>query len=70
MNEYSKNKNFSSIKKENDKEYDEDYFLNQQDEESNFIIENNPQNNKILEEKKKLVHELQENLEKEKKCKI
>ena len=66
MNEYSKNKNFSSIKKENDKEFDDDYFLNQQDEELNFIIENNPENNKILEEKEKLVQELQEKLEKEK----
>ncbi len=70
MDEYSRNKTFSSTKRINEKEYDEECFLdvNQQDEESNFIIENNPENNKILEEKEKLViiQELQEKLEKEK----
>ena len=39
---------------------------NHQDEEQNFVIENNINNNKIIEEKDKLLQELKEKLQKEK----
>ena len=68
MEEYSRNKTISSTGRRLQNKYFELDSLeeNHQDEESNFVIENNIDNNKIIEEKDKLLQELREKLQKEK----
>ena len=68
MEEYSRNKTISSTgRRLQNKYFDSDSLEeNHQDEEQNFVIENNINNNKIIEEKDKLLQELKEKLQKEK----